>query len=178
MNGRLIDPRTLRTRLEATAVIAPVPLLALRVVELERIAWREGRPAAKRAERRAASALGEAARTALRRRDVLAHAHESDTFLVALAAPTRKAGAPATAADCRAALVRLASSLERAVGSAVETGWTLLEPGDRRPIDACVTEALGRGSRERERFDFFSAIGHELRHPALVDSRIPRDAAR
>ena len=161
----MIDPQTLHERLEPIAAVTPIPLLALRVVELERVAWREGRPAAKRLERRAARALGDAARTTLRRRDILAHAQESDTFLAVLAAPTREGGASATAGDCRAALARLASRLEHALGSAIETGWTLLERGTERSIGACIAEALGRGSRERERFDFFSAIGHELRTP-------------
>ncbi len=153
-------------RLTADQIVAPVPLLVVRLRDLERIAWREGRAAARNVERRSLrSFLATASRT-LRSTDILAHNDESEDFLAALVSPNRQTGSVATPTDCRATLARLASAMELAGGMFVETGWTVLygAPSDARLTNAIET-ALERGARERERYAFFSTIGHELRTP-------------
>ena len=138
----------------------------VRLRDLERIAWREGRPAARAVERRSLRSFIESATRTLRASDLLAHDDESEDFLAALMSPTRQSGSVATPTDCRATLARLAAAMEGAGGVRVETGWTLLEGivGDVR-LQHSIESALERGARERERYDFFSTIGHELRTP-------------
>lgn len=153
-------------RLRSVSTTSPVPLLVVRLRDLERIAWREGRAAARAVERRSLRSFVEMARRSLRASDVLGHDDESEDFLAALISPTRHHGSVATPTDCRATLARLASAMEVAGGLRVETGWTLLEgvDGDTR-LQRAIESALERGERERERYDFFSTIGHELRTP-------------
>ncbi|GAC1442261.1 MAG: hypothetical protein NVSMB59_04450 [Vulcanimicrobiaceae bacterium] len=152
--------------MRATASAAPVPLLVVRLRDLERIAWREGREAACAVERRSLRSFVDTASRSLRATDVLAHDDASVDFLAALISPTRQSGSVATPTDCRATLARLASAMESAGGVRVDTGWTLLDgiAGDAR-LSHAIDSALERGARERERYDFFSTIGHELRTP-------------
>ncbi len=144
----------------------PVPLLVVRLRDLERIAWREGRAAARAVERRSLRSFVETASRALRATDLLAHDADSEDFLAALISPTRTSGAIAAPTDCRATLARIASAMQPSGGMRVETGWTMLGPlgADERLQDA-VESALERGARERERYAFFSTVGHELRTP-------------
>ncbi len=145
---------------------APIPLLVVRVRDLERLAWRQGRAAARSLERRSLHAFVDTASRVLRASDVLAHDDESEDFLAALISPTRNAGSVATPTDCRATLARLASAMESSGEMRVETGWTVLHGiGTDHRLMRAVESALERGARERERYDFFSTIGHELRTP-------------
>jgi len=142
-----------------------LPVLVARLPELERVAWRRGLRPARRLERRAATAFARAAGVVLRADDVLAHDAGSDVFVAALAAGTR-GRASAVPVDARSALARIAAALESATGMAVLTGWTTVgHADDVTAIDEIVERALARGVQERERYAFFSALGHELRTP-------------
>ena len=153
-------------RVRAAAADTPVPLLVVRLRDLERIAWREGRSAARAVERRSLRSFVETAARTLRASDVLAHDPESEDFIAALVSPTRSAGSVATPTDCRATLARLASAMELDGGMDVETGWTILYGiGSDERLSGAIESALERGARERERYAFFSTIGHELRTP-------------
>jgi signal transduction histidine kinase len=160
------DVESLTRRLQLDAALAPVPLLVVRLRDLERIAWREGRAAARSVERRSLRSFIQTASRTLRATDILAHNDESEDFLAALVSPNRQTGSVATPTDCRATLARLASAMELAGGMHVETGWTVLyaTPSDSR-LTIAIESALERGARERERYAFFSTIGHELRTP-------------
>jgi signal transduction histidine kinase len=160
------DIAQLVRRLRALPSDVPVPLLVVRLRDLERIAWREGRAAARAVERRSLRSFAETATRTLRGTDVLAHEDESEDFVAALVSPTRGAGSVATPTDCRATLARLASAMELSGGMHVETGWTIVHgvAGDPR-LAAALERALERGARERERYAFFSTIAHELRTP-------------
>ncbi len=142
----------------------PVPLLVLRIPDLERTAWRDGLRKARALERRAGCAFAAAARRVLRTDDLTAHDQGSDRFLAALTAPQR-ASEDASSIDARSALARIAAVVESAIHIEVTTGWTMFVPDDAGAIEAVVERALIRGSQERERYSFFSAIGHELRTP-------------
>ncbi|MDQ2858136.1 MAG: HAMP domain-containing histidine kinase [Candidatus Eremiobacteraeota bacterium] len=175
-------------RLRGDASDAPVPLLVVRLRDLERIAWREGRPAARAVERRSLRAFTRTAARALRASDLLAHDAESGDFVAALVSRGRSAGSVATASDCRATLARLASAMELEGGMRVEHGWTLVRAApDDSSFSAAVESALERGARERERYDFFSTVGHELRTPltsilgyleTLMDTELDAPTAR
>ena len=143
-----------------------MPLLVVRLRDLERIAWREGRAVARNVERRSLRSFIDTATRTLRSSDLLAHDDESEDFLAALVSPNRETGSVATPTDCRATLARLASAMEFAGGMRVETGWTVLygSVGDDG-LTRAIESALERGARERERYAFFSTIGHELRTP-------------
>jgi signal transduction histidine kinase len=160
------DVDSLVRRLRAADTPEAVPLLVVRVRDLERIAWREGRAAARAVERRSLRSFVDTASRALRATDLLAHDDESEDFLAALVSPTRQAGSVATPTDCRATLARLASAMELDGGMQVETGWTILQrAGVEDRLIKAIENALERGARERERYAFFSTIGHELRTP-------------
>ncbi|MBD5633968.1 MAG: HAMP domain-containing histidine kinase, partial [Candidatus Eremiobacteraeota bacterium] len=160
------DVAALVNRLRASAGNVPVPLLVVRLRDLERIAWREGRGAARAVERRSLRSFVETAARTLRASDVLAHDADSEDFIAALVSPTRSAGSVATPTDCRATLARLASAMELDGGVGVETGWTILYGlGSDDRLSVAIESALERGARERERYAFFSTIGHELRTP-------------
>lgn len=160
------DVASLGRRLRAGSVGTPVPLLVVRLRDLERIAWREGRAAARGVERRSLRSFVQTASRSLRATDLLAHDDESEDFLAALVSPNRNTGSVATPTDCRATLARLASAMELAGGMRVETGWTILySPGGDDWLSNAIESALERGARERERYAFFSTIGHELRTP-------------
>ena len=160
------DVAQLVRRLRSLPSDVPVPLLVVRLRDLERIAWREGRAAARAVERRSLRSFAETATRTLRGTDVLAHDDESEDFVAALVSPTRGTGSVATPTDCRATLARLASAMELSGGMRVETGWTIVHgvAGDPR-LSAALERALERGARDRERYAFFSTIGHELRTP-------------
>ncbi|HET9393369.1 MAG TPA: HAMP domain-containing sensor histidine kinase [Candidatus Rubrimentiphilum sp.] len=141
-----------------------LPLLVLRLPELEQVAWREGKRAARRIERRAALAFRAAASRVLRAGDRCLHESGRDVFAIVVAAPSRGATRPA-AANCRAILGRIASEMAEQTGLEVETGWALIAPSAKVPFRQEIQSALARGARERERYEFFAAIGHELRTP-------------
>ena len=160
------DVASLVRRLRAAGDGVPVPLLVVRLRDLERIAWREGRDAARAVERRSLRSFVETASRALRASDLLAHDDESEDFIAALVSPTRASGSVATPTDCRATLARLASARALGGGTGVETGWTILYGvGEDARLASAIESALDRGARERERYAFFSTIGHELRTP-------------
>jgi signal transduction histidine kinase len=150
------------TATSSLSVNGCVPLLVLRVPEFEHVAWREGKRAARRVERRAELAFRLAASRVLRRGDRRIHERGRDVFAVIVAAPPRGA-VPPNAAGCRAMLERIASEVSSETGLRIESGWTFArEPFD---LDGEIEIALERGARERERYEFFATIGHELRTP-------------
>lgn len=142
-----------------------VPLLVFRLPALERTAWRNGLRAARSIERRASEAFAAAARRILRGDDLTAHDGGTDAFVAALVAPTRDGlGAPAPV-DVRSALARIGAAMGELTALDVETGWTRYDPRGAGGIDAAIARALVRGAQERERYAFFSVLGHELRTP-------------
>jgi signal transduction histidine kinase len=142
------------------------PVLVVRLPELERIAWRRGLRAARALERRAAAAFSTAVSRVLRTNDLVAHDGGSDVFLAALVVPTRDGGAVAAAVDVRSALARIAAAMEASTRLEVRTGWTTFDQAaDSGAMEALVERALVRGAQERERYAFFSSLGHELRTP-------------
>lgn len=181
--------RALATAVRKTLEGKPVPLLVLRLPHFERIAWQKGKRAALRLERDAAAAFERCARSSLRSEDLLAHDAGSDVFAAAIVAGPREPGRTVPSAlDCRAALERIAAGMSLATGTAVETGWTVVRPHDRDAgFDAHVATALERGLRERERYEFFAVVGHELRTPlsaargyleTVLEGRLDPAAAR
>lgn len=151
-------------RLGLQPVERTFPLLVLRLPEFERIAWREGRPAARRLERATSAAFAEAAARSLRAGDVCAHDRRSDVYMIAMCAASRGNRAPA-AMDCRATLERIAAAISQVRDLAITSGWTIVSAANAADLDRHVTTALERGAWERERHDFFAAVGHELRTP-------------
>ncbi len=139
-----------------------VPLLVIRLREVERIAWLQGRASARRLERRACAVLADVAHQRLRTSDLLVHERNSEIFSIALRG--RSDDESVKPEDCRAALERTAAAFARALPVAVETGWTLLS-SDAQSLDVATATALERGAHERQRFDFFSAVAHEMRTP-------------
>lgn len=140
-----------------------VPLLVLRLPEFARVAWTDGKRAARDLERRTASAFRETAVRIVRDGDELVHDAGSDWFGVAMLAPARGGG---TAIDPRAALERIAAGISLRTGRLMETGWWPLSThAEIDALDATVVRALERGARERERFEFLATVGHELRTP-------------
>lgn len=143
----------------------PAPLLVLRLPDFERVAWRDGKRAARRLERLTCSAFVESARSVLRTGDLIAHDPGSDLFCIFMTAPSRESRAP-RAVDVRAVLERVAATIVMRCEQRVESGWTMLARLDaQRGLGQDIALALERGARERERYEFFSAIGHELRTP-------------
>jgi signal transduction histidine kinase len=144
---------------------ARTSLLVVRLVELERIAWRAGKRAAQRAERAATRVFEGAVRALLRRDDALSHDAGSDVFAVRLLAPGRNA-TQLLPCHCRSVLQRISAAMSLATGSSLEAGWSLLPAAEGGGSLAChISNALERGRRERERYDFFTTVGHELRTP-------------
>ena len=164
----------------------PYPVLVVRLPELERVAWRRGLRAARAMERAATAAFSTAVSRVLRAGDLVAHDGGSDVFVAALVAPTRDGGAP-VALDPRSTLARIAATMESATRLEVRTGWTTFDGALRDvAVEAIVERALERGAQERERYAFFSSLGHELRTPlssirgyleTLLDDRVD-DATR
>jgi signal transduction histidine kinase len=144
----------------------PRPVLVVRLPVLERTAWRRGRRAARALERAATAAFSTAVARVLRADDLAAHDAGSDLFVAALVAPTRDGHPGATPLDVRSALARIAAAMEAATQHDVRTGWTTYDGAtDRGGIAAVLERALARGAQERERYGFFSSLGHELRTP-------------
>jgi signal transduction histidine kinase len=145
---------------------ATVPFLVVRIPALERTAWREGMRQARKLERRACDAFAAAAGRVLRSGDLIAHDEGSDVFIAALTAPTRDGVMGSAPIDARSALARICATMEAATKLEIDTGWTVYSRiEDRDAIAAVIERALTRGAQERERYAFFSAIGHELRTP-------------
>jgi len=143
-----------------------IPLLVVRIPALERTAWREGLRKARKLERQAGDAFVSAADRVLRAGDLIAHDEGSDIFVAALTAPTRDGGVCPAPIDARSALARICATMEAATQLDVDTGWTMYAVSDDRgAMPSVVDRALTRGAQERERYAFFSAIGHELRTP-------------
>jgi signal transduction histidine kinase len=162
-----------------------VPLLVLRLPELQRIAWHTGKRAAQQLERAGCAAFIDAARRLLRRGDLIAHDRQSDVFIIAMTSPSRQRRTAAPA-DIRAVLERISAAIALRCEVRVETGWTLLNRRDC-DVDEEIVSALERGARERERYEFFSTVGHELRTPltsirgyleTLLDEEIDAATAR
>ena len=144
----------------------PRPLLVVRLPELERIAWRRGLRAARALERAAGAAFSTAVSCVLRANDLVAHDGGSDVFVAALVGPTRDGGAVPAPVDVRSALARIAAATEATIRLDVRTGWTTYDrTADAGAMGAVVERALVRGAQERERYAFFSSLGHELRTP-------------
>jgi signal transduction histidine kinase len=150
----------------AELAIEARPILVVRLPELERVAWRRGLRAARALERTATAAFSTAVSRVLRAGDLVAHDAGSDVFVAALVAPNREGSAATTPIDVRSALARIAATMEATTRLEVRTGWTTYDhAGDRGSIDAVLERALVRGAQERERYAFFSSLGHELRTP-------------
>jgi signal transduction histidine kinase len=144
----------------------PRPLLVVRLPELERVAWRRGLRAARSLERAAGAAFSTAVARVLRADDLVAHDGGSDVFVAALVGPTRDGGAVPAPVDVRSALARIAAAMEARIRLDVRAGWTTYDRGaDAGAMDAVVERALVCGAQERERYAFFSSVGHELRTP-------------
>lgn len=158
---RLLTGERLCARLAPALARGQIPLLVMRLTELERVAWREGRASARRLERRAREAFEANVSAKIRRTDLVAHDRHSQVFAIALAARRRGRGAP-LAEDCRRALARAATSL-RTLSFGIETGWTLMRTAE--DLEGDLRVALQRGESERQRLDFFSPIAHEMRAP-------------
>jgi signal transduction histidine kinase len=142
----------------------PLPLLVLRLCELERIAWNRGRAAAIRVEQKCWRRFHRKAKALLRPADIVFHEPGSQDFVIVLAAPGRQ-GCPVSPMSCRSTLSRLASATLPAAEGRIATGWTFVPRVTSETLTGAVEEALDRGARERERYEFFSSVGHELRTP-------------
>jgi signal transduction histidine kinase len=148
----------------AASGIEGVPLLAFRLPALERTAWRNGLRAARALERRANAAFATAVARVLRAEDLIAHDRGTDAFVAALVAPMRDGHRAVAPVDIRSALARIAATVEGLTGLDVDAGWTRFDAGTAT-IGHAIDRALVRGAQERERYAFFSAVGHELRTP-------------
>lgn len=163
-------------------------VLVFRIADLERMAWRDGRRLARSLERDAIAAFRRTAAAALREDDIIAHDQGSDVFVAALAGSPRDHGGAVSPADAHGIAVRFERAFKAATDFHVETGWTGVSPGDPHAgLGAKIVEALERGSRARERFAFFSTVGHELRTPLgairgyleeVIDGTVEGDQAR
>ena len=142
----------------------PRPVLVVRLPELERVAWRRGLRAARAVERAATAAFSTAVARVLRAGDLVAHDGGSDVFVAALVAPTRDGTVPAPV-DARSALARIAATMEAETRLEVRSGWTTYDSAESGGLETLVERALARGAQERERYAFFSSLGHELRTP-------------
>jgi len=159
--SRAISVAVLADRL---AGAGDVPLLVIRVPALERTAWRDGRRAARAIERRVTAAFTTAVARVLRADDLIAHDRGTDAFLAALVTPMRDGQRGLAPVDVRSALGRIAATVEGLTQLDVDAGWTRYDAGEGG-IAPAVDRALARGAQERERYAFFSAVGHELRTP-------------
>jgi len=139
-----------------------VPLLVIRLREVERVAWLQGRTHARRLEKQACAVLADVAHQRLRTSDLLVHERNSEIFSIALRG--RSDDEIVSPESCRGALERTTAAFARALPVAVETGWTLLS-GRAPSLDAATASALERGAHERQRYDFFSTVAHEMRTP-------------
>jgi signal transduction histidine kinase len=135
-------------------------------------------------ERETAAAFRRTARRVVRRRDALVHEWGSDSFLIAMLDRGREGGVP-SAADCRLTLERLVAGVFERSARRESGWWTIERVRSRRDLDRAISLALERGRRERERYEFLAAVGHELRTPlasirgyleSVIDGEV--DAAR
>jgi signal transduction histidine kinase len=150
----------------ASLATEPRPILVVRLPELERVAWRRGLRAARALERAATAAFSTAVSRVLRADDLVAHDSGSDVFVAALVGPTREGHAGTAPIDVRSALARISATMEATTRQDVRAGWTTYDrAADGGHIDTVLERALVRGAQERERFAFFSSLGHELRTP-------------
>lgn len=150
---------------EWLARVGCVPLLAFRVPEFERVAWRNGKREARRLERQTAGAFACAARRIVRCEDLLAHDDGSDCFAVALIAPARDGG-PVRLSGVRSILERIAAAMTLATARQMEAGWCPVECSQQlNVIHATLDAALERGARERRHGRTLAIVGHELRTP-------------
>jgi signal transduction histidine kinase len=149
----------------ADAAGEAVPLLVFRLPALERTAWQQGLRAARSIERRASAAFSAATARVLRSEDLIAHDRGTDAFLAALIAPTRDGHQWPAPVDIRSALARIAATIEGLTELDVDAGWTRYDVRGGAGAASAIGPALARGAQERERYAFFSAIGHELRTP-------------
>ncbi|MGA3037701.1 MAG: HAMP domain-containing sensor histidine kinase [Vulcanimicrobiaceae bacterium] len=160
--------RRILTKASFARCLAPVlarrhvPLLVIRLREVERVAWLQGRASARRLEKRACAVLADVAHQRLRTSDLLVHDRNSEIFSIALRGRTDEESV--SPEDCRGALERTTAAFARALPVAVETGWTLLSRGDTS-LEVATASALERGAHERQRYDFFSTVAHEMRTP-------------
>ncbi len=162
---RLFSGRALSRAVARAAPSNAIPLLVLRLPEFAETAWQKGTRAARALERRTTVAFRAAALRIVRAEDVLAHDCGSDRFFVAVLAGSRGGNVP-TAADCRLMLERLVAGIARQTGRRMESGWWVLDRAeDARDLERAAKLALERGARERERYEFLAAVGHELRTP-------------
>jgi signal transduction histidine kinase len=161
----LLTAWLLGSAVNAAAATGDVPLLVVRLPDLEHTAWRAGRTAARRLERCATRAFTAATSRVLRGADLAAHDDGSEIFLVALLERARRLRSVPSGGDCRSTLARLSAALSDATGLRVEAGWTIVRSPEDVDFATTIAEALERGARERERYDFFTAVGHELRTP-------------
>jgi len=164
--GRSIDSiEGLSGHLRALEQRSQIPLLVLRLPELARLAWRNGRRAARRLERETEEAFSRAAERIVREGDRLVHDPGSDWFAIAMLTPARD-GAGTPTLDVRSALERVAAAMSLITGKRMETGWwPIASQYDVEQLEATIERALDRGARERERFEFLATVGHELRTP-------------
>jgi signal transduction histidine kinase len=140
-------------------------LLAFRVSDLARLAWKHGRLHARTIERRTTATFARTGLEVLRDADRMIHDHGSEWYAIALETRGRL-GRSATPADARKILTRVRLALERVTPVTIETGWTTYEAVEPlAELDTVFEKALQKGARERERYAFFSLIGHELRTP-------------
>lgn len=139
-------------------------VFALRVVDLERVAWREGRARARELEAFAADAFGRVCAATFHGAGACAHEAGSDLLIAAVAAP--EVDLPRAA---RAVLAELVRGVEDRTGLSLEAGWTVHARGAGAGcrLRETVAAALDRGRRERERYAFFAALGHEMRSPLM-----------
>jgi hypothetical protein len=144
----------------AALEIGAVPLLVFRLPALERTAWRDGLRAARSLERRAGAAFTTAVAGVLRAEDRIAHDRGSDAFVAALVAPTRDGHRRLAPIDVRRALARIATTIEGLTRLDVDAGWIRYDAQAAAPIAEALVRALIQGAQERERFAFFSAVGH------------------
>ncbi len=162
LSRRILTKAGFARRLGPMLARRHVPLLVIRLREVERVAWLQGRASALRLERKACAVLADVAHQRLRTSDLLVHERNSEIFSIALRVRTDEESV--SPEDCRAALERTTAAFARALPVAVETGWTLLCPG-AESLDVATASALERGAHERQRFDFFSTVAHEMRTP-------------
>ena len=162
-SSRILSEARLAERIARVAGARHVPLLVIRVCELEHVAWRDGLAAARRLERRARDVLAGIATTRLRAGDLFGHERTSATFSIALTA--RPNDVPPLPQACRATLGRATDAFAKILPLELESGWTLLGDASPATLHAARRSALERGARERQRFEFFSTVAHEMRTP-------------
>ena len=102
----------------------------------------------------------------LRSGDLLAHEPASDVFGAALAAKVRHPSAAGIDRGARTAIARIGAALAASLRLEVQTGWANYDGArDAHAMPGLLQRALAHGALERERFAFFSSLGHELRTP-------------